>query len=227
MLKRVANSKMSLFVPKEDKEVGELRSVLLKISDQVAFDAPASLEMIRVALEHLGGGGGGGGAPIVKISVVHRVIEQVGEQKGIKALKDEERRMKYLEDLDTLGYIYLVRPRKIVSFSCLNHSCCDSATPPPPPPPEMAVVLSPHWISRLLATLITTKHNFAQSSGGVIDRDTLTLHLWQNEEDFPKKYHEDMIDLLVQLHIMFPLLRLPSTTTTTTKILGSLSLKRI
>ena len=61
----------------------------------------------------------------------------------------------------------------------------------------------------MLATLITTKHTFAQSSGGVIDHDTLTLHLWQKEEDFPKKYHEDMINLLVQLHIMFPL-RLPS-----------------
>ena len=62
---------------------------------------------------------------------------------------------------------------------------------------EMAVVLNLQWISRLLATLITTKHSFAQSSGGVIDYDTLTLHLWCKEEDFPKQYHEDMINLLV------------------------------
>ena len=148
MLKRPHSHKLSLFFPREDQGVGELKAVLLKISDKVGFDAPASLEMIRVALESLGGDG-----PIVKISVVHQVIERVGEQKGIQALRDEERRMKFLEDLDTLGYIYLVRSRRLFSLSSSDSG--DSGTPP-----EMAVVLSPHWISRLLATLITTQTYF-------------------------------------------------------------------
>ena len=174
----------------KDKKAEELKSVLLKMSDEVAYDAPAPLEMIRVALESLGHCSG----PIVKISLVHQVIQQVGEQKGVEALKDEERRLKFLGDLDTLGYVYLVRPRRMF-FPGGNVSAA----------PDMAVILDPQWISRLLATLITTKHSFAQSAGGVIDHLTLTLHLWCKEEDFPKKHHEDMINLLIQLHIMFPL----------------------
>ena len=183
--------KKSFFNRKVKDEGAEaLRDVLLKVSDEVAFDAPASLEVIRVALETLKQG------PIVKISLVHQVIQSEGNKKGIKALEDEERCMEFLEDLDTLGYIYLVRPRRMLTLSSSKEG---------PASTEMAVVLNPQWISRLLATLITTKHSFAQSSGGVIDHDTLTLHLWRKEEDFHERYHEDMINLLVQLHIMFPL----------------------
>ena len=125
-----------------DKGVEELKSVLLKMCDEVAFDAPGPLEMIRVALEYLGHEG-----PIAKISVVHQVIEQVGEKKGVEALKDKEKRMKFLEDLDALGYIDLVR-RRIFS---LSNSRDDSIANR-----EMTVVLSPHWI---LSFACNTYHN--------------------------------------------------------------------
>ena len=182
---------------KEDKGAVALMNELQKMSDLIAFDAPAPLEMLRVALESLG-------RPIVKISLVHQVIQQIGEKSGVAALRDEERRMKYLKDLDTLGFIYLVRSRRMLSLNSSTLASEDDS------PLEMAVVLSPHWVSRLLATLITTKHTFAQSAGGVIDHDTLTRLLWKKEEDFPKEHHEDMIDLLIQLHIMFPLRSSPS-----------------
>ena len=181
-----------------DSAIKELKQVLLELSDQVTFDVPASLELIMVSLNNRCGGN-----PIAKISVVHEAIQKVGEQKGIKALQDEKRRLGFLKDLDKLGYIYLVHPRRMLSSQLLNSSSFrndddDMLS-------EMAVVLQPHWISRLLATLITTKHSFARAVGGVIDYDTLTLQLWRNEKDFPEKYHEDMINLLIQLHIMFPL----------------------
>ena len=216
---KASPSSSSLLAPmggRGDPAVKELKQVLLEVSNQVAFDVPASLELIMESLNNYCSGSGGGGNPIVKISVVHEVIQKVGEQKGVKALQDEERRLEFLKDLDKLGYIYLVHPRRMLSSQLLLNSSsssfrndvddtsCSSSF-------EMAVVLRPQWISRLLATLITTKHSFAQSIGGVIDYDTLTLQLWRDEEDFPEKYHEDMINLLMQLHIMFPLLLRPTT----------------
>ena len=185
--------KKANFGNKKDFEIEELKEILAEVSESIQIDAPAPLEIIRVILEEQTF------KPLEKISTLHQLIYKVGEEKSIHSLMDPKQRMEFLETLDMLGYLFLVRPRRILSETS-PLSVRDEEY-------EMAVVLDPYWIARLLATLINSFH---RPEGGVIDQNQLIHRYWcekdeQEKKDFLPEYHEDMINLLVQLHILFPL----------------------
>ncbi|MDP2438257.1 MAG: protein kinase, partial [archaeon] len=66
------------------------------------------------------------------------------------------------------------------------------------------IVLRPQWIARLMATIVTTRHNFVSRDSGVLLHSVLVNQLWTSHDDFPPEHHRNLVDLLVQLDIFFP-----------------------
>src|SRR3989338_7405355 len=69
---------------------------------------------------------------------------------------------------------------------------------------EGFIVLRPQWIARLLCSIITTRHRYVQAKSATISLETLQLHIWNDKHTFPPTVHGHMIDLLIQLEVLFP-----------------------
>ena len=71
-------------------------------------------------------------------------------------------------------------------------------------PSRGVIVLRPQWAARLLATIVTTAHDFVNRSTGLLPHRVLVSRLWADHTQFPPERHCDLIDLLMQLDIFFP-----------------------
>jgi len=65
---------------------------------------------------------------------------------------------------------------------------------------ENYVILDPQWVTKVFATIITTKQNFVRE--GVIDVATLFTQVWR---PFPPKLHSMLLNLLESFEIVFKL----------------------
>mmetsp|Transcript_13456 Transcript_13456/g.18567 ORF Transcript_13456/g.18567 Transcript_13456/m.18567 type:complete len:864 (+) Transcript_13456:1-2592(+) len=63
------------------------------------------------------------------------------------------------------------------------------------------VVLSPRWLTEMLATVFTTKHNFARN--GILQHSSL-LQIWKPPQ-YPNRLHKSLLQLLEAFEVAFPL----------------------
>jgi GTPase SAR1 family protein len=63
------------------------------------------------------------------------------------------------------------------------------------------IMLDPQWITKVFASVLTTKHNFAKD--GLLDHDAVVTHLWGKNADFPPSLHPIMLDLLEHFQCVF------------------------
>eukprot|EP01113_Clastostelium_recurvatum_P022441 TRINITY_DN2678_c0_g1_i3.p1 TRINITY_DN2678_c0_g1~~TRINITY_DN2678_c0_g1_i3.p1 ORF type:complete len:2207 (+),score=796.21 TRINITY_DN2678_c0_g1_i3:224-6844(+) len=61
------------------------------------------------------------------------------------------------------------------------------------------IIIDPHWLAKLMSTLITSKMNFV--ANGVLERKNLTF-LWK-APDFPESLHGTLLDILERFEIMY------------------------
>lgn len=64
------------------------------------------------------------------------------------------------------------------------------------------IILDPQWITKVFASILTTKHNFAKD--GLLSQNDVVTHLWGNKSaDFPPHSHPIMLDLLEHFQCVF------------------------
>ena len=184
----------NLLLPKAlgGKTIDRVREMLATVTERIVFLAPASLEIARKSVMTLRAKKRK--APLCSMEELHEAIDiSKNLEKKIPSLSQKNKRERVIEMLHQLGYIVVVdkhwSPSPSFSPLAKRHSM---------------VVLDPLWATSLLATLITTRHSFFKFSRGVVEHEVLTKQLWRGEQ-FPENYHEDMVILLRQLRIFFPL----------------------
>lgn len=64
------------------------------------------------------------------------------------------------------------------------------------------IILDPQWITKVFASILTTKHNFAKD--GLLSQSDVVTHLWGSKSaDFPPHSHPIMLDLLEHFQCVF------------------------
>lgn len=64
------------------------------------------------------------------------------------------------------------------------------------------IILDPQWITKIFASILTTKHNFAKD--GLLSQNDVVTHLWGTKSsDFPPHLHAIMLDLLEHFQCIF------------------------
>ena len=64
------------------------------------------------------------------------------------------------------------------------------------------IILDPQWITKVFASILTTKHNFAKD--GLLSQNDVVTHLWGSKSaDFPPHSHPIMLDLLEHFQCVF------------------------
>ena len=63
------------------------------------------------------------------------------------------------------------------------------------------IILDPSWLTKLMATILTTKHSYVRN-GVVLHRDL--IHIWHPSE-YPLEFHQSLHQLLENFEIIFPL----------------------
>lgn len=64
------------------------------------------------------------------------------------------------------------------------------------------IILDPQWITKVFASVLTTKHNFAKE--GLLSYNDVVTHLWgMKSGDFPPHLHPIMLDLLEHFQCIF------------------------
>ena len=63
------------------------------------------------------------------------------------------------------------------------------------------VIIDPSWLTKLMATILTTKHSYVKN-GVVIHRDF--IHIWHPSE-YPVEFHKALYQILQKFEIIYPL----------------------
>ena len=65
-------------------------------------------------------------------------------------------------------------------------------------------LLSTQWVARLFSSVVTTRHNYINSTDAILHQDSL-VHIWNDHQRYPPTLHQTMLDILFKFDVIFPL----------------------